>query len=736
MAQVSSGSFVTNASEGRSLTFNWSVDSTNIEGNYKKIYWSLIGSGSYTGYINGGDFKVVIDGETVYNSSTRIALWQGTVVASGYKILYHDTYGNKSFSASVQASIFEFVVDNTGSGTWELPTIPRYANITSFSVSAVDETTVKFNWSADATCDFVWFSIDNGVSWGQLSDHCLVGGLSADTTYNCKIRVKRKDSQLTTDSNTFAQSTYNYPHCTSSPNFTIGDALTLDFYNPLGRNITVAGYSKVDGREIFSGNTNGTRLVGFNDSNSVDKQYASIPNSQDGQYKVVVVYNNTPMTRDAGNIYKIRGNEVPTINGFDYEDGNESVYKITGNKKHIVQNKSKLLAMFHPATANYGASRIAQYYLECNGKTANGDKEGSYDLGTIDSANNVELKLTAVDSRGLSVSKTIPVTMLAHRDPTAIVTLQRLNNYEDETYLTVDGSVSSVNGKNTITIQYQYKVSGGNYGSFVTIADNAKQTLTLDKNNVYVFNVVVTDAFGSKYEKEHTLGKGVFPLFIDTEKNSVGINCFPKNERSLEINGMLPPVATTIDSLSSYDDIEGDLKRSGFYTCGQGETWCNLINLRHRNGDGDGKYYGLQIRNTMLTKRSKLQVRNHDSQGWGEWRWLQEEGDILYDNKSGTNSTVYLGESVANFNYIEIFYSLKTSGTDYFQSVKVSEPNGKICSLFSALPNASYVIVGMGTIHLREATIEFTSNNTFIGSDLNNPVTTDEIHISKVVGYR
>jgi hypothetical protein len=50
--------------------------------------------------------------------------------------------------------------------------------------------------------------------------------------------------------------------------------------------------------------------------------------------------------------------------------------------------------------------------------------------------------------------------------------------------------------------------------------------------------VVVTDALGSTFNQEFVLDKGMFPLFIDTEKNSVGINCFPANEMSLEVNGL------------------------------------------------------------------------------------------------------------------------------------------------------------------------------------------------------
>ena len=71
MAQVSSGSFNTTACEGRYLTFNWSVDNTNTASNYKEIYWSVVGAGA-GGYVTSGNFKVVIDGETVYSSGSYL----------------------------------------------------------------------------------------------------------------------------------------------------------------------------------------------------------------------------------------------------------------------------------------------------------------------------------------------------------------------------------------------------------------------------------------------------------------------------------------------------------------------------------------------------------------------------------------------------------------------------------------------------------------------------------------
>lgn len=230
-------------------------------------------------------------------------------------------------------------------------------------------------------------------------------------------------------------------------------------------------------------------------------------------------------------------NPVFSEENITYQDTNTSVTAITKNNQLIVQNKSNLKITFTPATGKNSAT-IKKYDFILNGVTKSSTSSGgTIDFGTINSSSNLELRAVATDSRGnqTSVSKTI--TILSYNSPKALVKLNRLNNYEDETYLTVDGDVSNVDAKNLMTIKYRYKLSGGSYNDFTTISDNVKQTLSLNKNDEYIFNVVVTDSFNEKFDKEFVLGKGVFPLFIDTEKNSVGINCLPSNEKCLEIIG-------------------------------------------------------------------------------------------------------------------------------------------------------------------------------------------------------
>ena len=60
--------------------------------------------------------------------------------------------------------------------------------------------------------------------------------------------------------------------------------------------------------------------------------------------------------------------------------------------------------------------------------------------------------------------------------------------------------------------------------------------MTKDKESAWDFKIVLKDKFGTTTYNV-VLPKGRFILFIDTKKLSVGINCFPTNTESLEVNG-------------------------------------------------------------------------------------------------------------------------------------------------------------------------------------------------------
>lgn len=127
---ASSGSFNTTSYEGRYLKFSWEV--TSQSNNSSTISWKLVGAGTgQSGYYTSGNFKVVINGKTVYSSSTRINLYNGTEVASGTATIAHNTDGTKTFSASAEAGIYYVAVNCKGSGSWSLPAIASKPTITS-----------------------------------------------------------------------------------------------------------------------------------------------------------------------------------------------------------------------------------------------------------------------------------------------------------------------------------------------------------------------------------------------------------------------------------------------------------------------------------------------------------------------------------------------------------------------------------------------------------------------------
>lgn len=133
---ASSGSFNTTGYEGRYLTFSWTETSQNIANNTTTISWTLKGAGTgQSGYYHARNIKVTIAGTTAYyqgegTSSNYIKLWDGTTVASGTYTFTHADDGTKSFTASVEAGIYVWAVNCTGSKTFTLDTIARKSTLT------------------------------------------------------------------------------------------------------------------------------------------------------------------------------------------------------------------------------------------------------------------------------------------------------------------------------------------------------------------------------------------------------------------------------------------------------------------------------------------------------------------------------------------------------------------------------------------------------------------------------
>lgn len=544
---MASGSFnlTRTGSTSSYITFkcNWSSKSNGSAANTSTVTVTVIASKSSASTANtyGTQNTTVSVGGSAQSASGSFTLKPATSVTLLSKTwtVKHNDDGTKKVAINV--NVGGNVIYANGGATVTLDTIPRYGTSTQ-TLNARTETTITMNWASDSTADYIWYST-NGSTWTGInvadgkSGTYTISGLSPSTKYNVQTRIRRKDSQLTTNSAPLAVTTYAYPYCNSMPNFTIGDKLTLGFYNPLKRSITV-NILGADGSQISNDTTTGTSISGYNGATVVNRLLNSIPNSKSGTYKVKVTYSGNADTRTGG-VYSVNSGVLPSIGNLYYQDTKSATTAITGDNKLIIRNQSTV-QFTAEGLAGSTAATVTACNVSVNGNVYNLTLNGSTATGgniTIDSANNFNVVFTVTDSRGLTATKELEITMLDWVLPTAIIECHRQNNYYSATDINVNADYSSIDGKNTINIKCRYKkVSAETYGSYVTLQDETTSTLTLDNLYEWDIQVLITDLFGST-TYNLTLPIGMPIIYFDRLLNSTGFNCFPSLPKDVAASG-------------------------------------------------------------------------------------------------------------------------------------------------------------------------------------------------------
>ena len=425
--------------------------------------------------------------------------WVGTIGGRGDKVLItktqvvpHNDDGSKTILVSAAITL-----EITWSGIWvgsiqgsdaiTLTKIPRTALVTQ-TLADKTETSLTINWSTNEIVDRLWYSSDNGSTWtqetiteGRVGSY-VIENLTVGTEYNIKTKVRRKSNQLVSESSTMVASTYRYPYAELMPDFTIGNSVIVVVSNPLNHTITVelldANNNSVKGYQIAA-----SVIVGYDDVDTQNALYQSIPNSKRGQYKIRVTYNSHVST-NTGGYYEVNENECkPIITSTSYRDINPTSVAITQNDQHIVRNQSQVEYTATGVTGQKGATIQScsvsvdgtSYNLTLSGDTASGGN------ATINSAREILVSFLVTDSRGLTSRKTRLMPILNWQPPTAIITLKRQSNFYTETDLKVNADYSSIGGHNTITITYRARKSGeGQYTVSGTVQDNVQSVIQLD----------------------------------------------------------------------------------------------------------------------------------------------------------------------------------------------------------------------------------------------------------------
>ena len=370
-----------------------------------------------------------------------------------------------SWTSPISYSTGEFTVSNKTSGTtgltirlysssaggrditwtFDMAVDPAYFTTKpTISISDITETSVKVNWSTSENCNRIRYKLDSGSFVEVFTGNATSGsfsltGLSPASSHNVLIEGRRADSGLTTESDSKPFQLYDYPYCSNSPNFTIGNALTLTFYNPLKRNITVSILSNSN-VVLATATTNGTSITGFNNSGQIANYYASIPNNSSGIYKVRVVYGSSTKTRANNNTYTIKYTEKPIVNNLT-ASYHSNYTALTNNDQAVINGKSTITFRITNGATAQNSSSIAKYLVSWGNSTP-------VEITNISNSVNLNvgegsiINITAYDTRGLNTSKTISISeLINYVDPTIQASTRRNNGIEKNTYITIKGKI-------------------------------------------------------------------------------------------------------------------------------------------------------------------------------------------------------------------------------------------------------------------------------------------------------
>jgi hypothetical protein len=340
----------------------------------------------------------------------------------------------------------------------------------------------------------------------------------------------------------------------------------------------------------------------------------NIPNSNEGWGTVYVdTWSNGNHIGTKAVSFKgiVPSSVVPSISSISISAGNTTVPTSWGV---YVQGKSQLKVTIN-ASGAYG-STITTY--KTTGIDSNTYWASSFVSALLQKTGTNTITVKIVDSRGREATKTVQYNCVAYNNPSiSVATVTRCNadgtDNEEGEYVKYNfkASIAPVSNKNGSLYQLGYKTNNEDTYTYITIAQN---TYSLDKKDTVISGV--TFSADNSYDFHFYIGD-------------------------------------TFVSTSSYQQL------------GTGFTLLDF------NASGKGMAIGKVSEKDALEIGMTTYFDEFVYIGGGKVR----ASFSLYDNSSGSNGTITLSDSAANYNILEIFYR-DNNGNDY-NSTRVFGPNGK-----------------------------------------------------------
>lgn len=533
--------------------------------------------------------------------------WQ-TGYASTLTIYWHDNREN--YDRQVASISF------AGINQWETKTTSGTINVTHFDDGGLSGYAYAYFNKGSTT-----------TGWA-----CNSGGVTTAWT------------ALTTIARASQPSINTYPN--NSPDFNIGDTIRIHM-NRKSNSFTHSVYFNYGSTSYEVATGVGDNCT-FDTSTIANDLYQLIPNAKYYSNTISVkTYNGSTLIGTktcAYNAYVTNAN--PIIGDASYKDVNSSVIAVTTDNQDIVRNKSSIMFLVENLQAQKYAT-LASCQVTLNNVTStftgiSGTSVSNADVlyGSVNLSSDAEAVITLTDSRGFATTTTINVNILNYENQYSTITCQRQSNFYTATDLEVDCTYSSLDGRNQITIQYQTKkISDADYGALTTINNNTSYTIQLDNNYQWNVRVVTTDSIGTIVSYVLFVDRGIPLIYFDRLLNSVGINCFPSDDESLEIDGV--NVMKRLLGTELYDNSTGT---NSIVTLSESAANFTYLEIFYRNNDN---YY-----NSTKIYQPNGKIAYLDS----DYPYTTGEG-FSYAKKTSVQIS---GTSISPINYTEM--TIKPNG--------------------------------------------------------------------------
>lgn len=344
---------------------------------------------------------------------------------------------------------------------------------------------------------------------------------------------------------------------------------------------------------------------------------------------------------------------------------------------------------------------------------------------------------------------------------------------ESGTYLKYTCSWTTYNNVTKVRCEWKVHTSSTWTGSDITASGKSGTVSAvlgsggISVESSYDARIYVTDSGGTTYSSELTIGTVSFPIDVKARGKGVAFGKVAETDNLLDS-------AWTFNAPNVRSVLESHLDRSSStnanipHISDNNRSHMRLITVSSSmtsnkpphdgyilsfSWDTSGVYDSqIFISNGLGAKIPGMQYRctkGNDITQWTPWEKILIE-TVLYNNSQGTNGTVTLSETAANFSYIEIFYALDNASSDSthyanYKSVKVYEPNSKKVGLegitYHRLKSSNIMQLTYLTVTISGTTITRDSNsevqmNLTPHQEVPSFGTEKKVKIYRVIGYR